>query len=95
MAVNPGDSLRSTPGYWVCVPAGDGWSVGFEGLWMVAGCRGTTHPDPHGAGQFLIQRDNSWAIHAMNPVRAGLVENWNDYPYLGSLHGRVQDVFPD
>jgi hypothetical protein len=30
---------------------------------------------------------------ALNPVRAGFVENFNDYPYLGSLHGDVMDHF--
>lgn len=46
-----------------------------------------------------ILRAGEWRIKAkyiaMNPVRAGLVENYTDYPYLGSLHGRVQDIFPD
>ena len=30
---------------------------------------------------------------ALNPVRAGLVEHFFDYPYLGSLHGEVRDLF--
>lgn len=29
---------------------------------------------------------------AMNPVRAGMVENFNDYPYLGSFLGSVPEV---
>jgi putative transposase len=46
-----------------------------------------------------ILRADEWLPHAryiaMNPVRAGIVEDYSDYPYLGSLHGRVNDVFPD
>jgi REP element-mobilizing transposase RayT len=30
---------------------------------------------------------------ALNPVRVGLVENFNDYPYLGSLNGSVAGLF--
>lgn len=29
---------------------------------------------------------------ALNPVRAGLVENWPDYPFTGSLTGEVKDI---
>lgn len=30
---------------------------------------------------------------AMNPVREGLVESYDQYPFLGSLHGRVSELF--
>lgn len=43
--------------------------------------------------------DQSWRNQArhivMNPVRAGLVEHYNEYPYLGSLTGSISDLFSE
>lgn len=37
----------------------------------------------------IIRGTKDWRVHAayiaMNPVRAGLVANWFDYPFLGSI----------
>lgn len=44
----------------------------------------------------IMRYGDDWRRHAtylaMNPVRAGLVENYLDYPFLGSIGCDLQDV---
>lgn len=51
----------------------------------------------YGSWDDMVGSSRSWKDHAryilMNPVRAGLVESYADYPYLGNLHGDIGDLF--
>jgi REP element-mobilizing transposase RayT len=44
----------------------------------------------------VMRVGDDWRNHAtymaLNPVRAGLVENYFDYPYLGAIGTELQDV---
>lgn len=44
----------------------------------------------------IMRYGDDWRHHAtylaMNPVRAGLVENYFDYPFLGAIGCDLQDV---
>lgn len=45
----------------------------------------------------IVRSSEDWrsqAVYvAMNPVRAGLVDSYHDYPYVGCLHGDLRDFF--
>ncbi len=49
-----------------------------------------------GSWDDMVGSSRSWKAHAkyilMNPVRAGLVDNCADYPYLGNLHEQIGDI---
>jgi len=67
-----------------------------SGIWLYNHHRPGWQP---GSWDEPVGSSRSWRAQAryivLNPVRAGLVENWSEYPYLGSLTGEVNGLFED
>ena len=67
---------KSTSGYWMYQSRLPRWQPSFY--------------------DHVLRADEDWCHQvwyiAQNPIRAGLVENWSEYPYTGSIGCDLQDI---
>jgi REP element-mobilizing transposase RayT len=66
------------------------------GYWLSKNSTAIWQPDFY---DHIIRRDESFANHIRyivnNPVRRGLVENWDEYPFTGSIGFNLKELLSD